>query len=64
MGNPNPKFKFKSEYEGQVAEKPVSVKLPVEVDQFVRSLPNRTEWLRRVIVEAVEREQQTIEDGF
>lgn len=27
-----------------------------QVDAFVRSLPNRTEWLRRAIAEAYERE--------
>ena len=59
MGNPNPKYKFKSNYAGEVAGKPISVKLPVEIDAWVRSLPNRTEWLRQVIAEAVEREQQS-----
>jgi hypothetical protein len=38
------------------ARKPVSVLLPKDVDSAVRALPNRTEWLRRVITEAAERE--------
>jgi hypothetical protein len=59
MGNPNPKYKFKQADVGEVAAKPVSVKLPIEIDKFVRSLPNRTEWLRQVIVEAAEREKTT-----
>ncbi|MDX2244941.1 MAG: hypothetical protein NW224_30060 [Leptolyngbyaceae cyanobacterium bins.302] len=38
------------------ARKPVSVLLPKDVDAVVRALPNRTEWLRRVISEAAKRE--------
>lgn len=41
---------------GAYARTPVSVLLPKEVDRAVRSLPNRTEWLRRVITEAAERD--------
>lgn len=36
--------------------KPVCVALPLEVDEAVRSLPDRSAWLRRVISEAAERE--------
>lgn len=39
-----------------LATKPISVFLPKEVDQLVRSLPNRSEWLRRVITAAAEQE--------
>lgn len=35
---------------------PVCVALPIAVDAAVRGLPNRSDWLRRVIVEAAERE--------
>lgn len=41
---------------GAYARTPVSVLLPKEIDRVVRALPNRTEWLRRVITEAAERE--------
>jgi metal-responsive CopG/Arc/MetJ family transcriptional regulator len=42
-----------------VARKPISVKLPPEIDDVVRSMPNRAEFLREVITKAVlEREQQ------
>lgn len=41
---------------GAYARTPVSVLLPKEIDQVIRALPNRTEWLRRVITEAAERE--------
>ncbi|MGL5066091.1 MAG: hypothetical protein ACRC62_39480 [Microcoleus sp.] len=34
----------------------IQVRLPVEVERIVRSLPNRSAWLRRVIKEAIERE--------
>lgn len=37
---------------------PVAVCLPVEVDRWLRALPNRSEWLRRVICEAVAKEQE------
>ena len=47
----------------QIGDKPLSPKLPPinvrltpEIDQVVRPLPNRSEWLRRVITEAAERE--------
>ncbi|MBD3884454.1 hypothetical protein IFO70_22180 [Phormidium tenue FACHB-886] len=39
-----------------LSDRPVSVKLPVSVDAFVRAMPEPSEWLRRVICEAVERE--------
>jgi hypothetical protein len=35
---------------------PVCVALPLPVDTAVRSLPNRSEWLRRVITEAAQRD--------
>jgi hypothetical protein len=56
-GNPNPKHKFKQADVGQVAKTPISVKLPIEVDEWIRELPNRTEWLRQAITEKYEREQ-------
>jgi hypothetical protein len=54
-GNPQEFLKCGAE---PVAEQPVSVKLPVSLDEYVRSLPNRTEWLRQAIAEKLEREQQ------
>jgi hypothetical protein len=39
-----------------LASDAVSVRLPVEVDAAVRAIPDRAEWLRRVITEAVVRE--------
>lgn len=34
----------------------VSVKLPPEVDKVVRSLPNRSDWLRETIAQRLERD--------
>lgn len=58
MPNPSPKFKLKQLYDKPVAEYPVAVKLPVDLDAFVRSLPNRAEWLREAVAEKYEREQK------
>ncbi len=46
---------------GEVAlsSSPVSVKLPQELDEYVRSKPNRNQWLIEVIREAKERELQS-----
>lgn len=39
-----------------MSRKPVAVALPVEIDDWVRSLPNRSEWLRQAIADAYQRE--------
>ena len=39
-----------------LANQPVSVFLPKELDAIVRALPNRSHWLRRIITEAVYKE--------
>lgn len=57
VANPNPTYKLKQLYDQPVADQPVAVKLPVELDAWVRSLPNKSDWLRRVIAEAYERER-------
>jgi len=48
--------RFKPSGEEALAEKPVSVFLPKELDQYVRMKPNRADWLRDAIAEAVRRE--------
>jgi hypothetical protein len=64
-GNPNPvitpefkaqQFKPQGEVNGQLSSKAIGIKLPVEIDEVVRSLPNKAEWLRRIIAEAAQRE--------
>jgi hypothetical protein len=39
-----------------LAEQQVQVRLTQNIDHLVRSLPNRSAWLRRVISEAAQRE--------
>lgn len=52
------KTRFKCQTGKPMAKQPVSVLLTAELDEFVRSLPDRTEWLRAAIADAYEREQQ------
>lgn len=40
-----------------MAKQPIAVLLAADVDEFVRSLPNRADWLRKAITEAYEREK-------
>ena len=58
MANPNPRFKLKSTSLEPLAESPIAVRLSVDLDKAVRSLPNRTEWLREAIAEKLERDKQ------
>jgi hypothetical protein len=39
-----------------LASQPLCVRVPQEVDAAVRSLPDTSAWLRRVITEAAQRE--------
>jgi hypothetical protein len=64
-GNPNPvitpefkaqQFQPQGEINSPLSSKAIGIKLPVEVDEVVRSLPQKAEWLRRVITEAAQRE--------
>ena len=64
-GNPNPIqteefkagwFKRADESTEPLAEKLLCVRLTHSVDAAVRSLPNMSAWVRRVISEAAERE--------
>lgn len=41
----------------QLASRPLTVRLEVGADEFVRSLPNCAEWVREAIAEKLEREQ-------
>lgn len=47
---------FKQRLDVELADKPIPVRLPVDVDAAVRQLPDRSAWLRRVITEAAQRE--------
>lgn len=37
-----------------MADKPITVRLPIEVDEIVRAMPDRTEFLRQAITQALE----------
>jgi hypothetical protein len=50
---------FKQKHSVALAEKPIPVRLPVDIDAAVRKLSNRSEWLRQVITEAAQRELMT-----
>ena len=57
----NPKQKSQGGTFTQVGDEPLSkqvvgVRLPESIHALVQNLPNRTEWLRRVIIEAAQRE--------
>ena len=49
-------FKAQGEVTQALSKKAIAVKLPVDVDGAVRSIPNMAAWLRRVIVDAAQRE--------
>lgn len=59
----NYETRFKSPYSEEMSKKPVSVMLPVDIDEFVRSLPNRTDWLRSAIAEKYEREKESADSN-
>ena len=54
----NYETRFTSPYKEEMAKTPVSVLLTAKDDAYVRSLPNRTEWLRKAIAAQVERDLQ------
>lgn len=60
MGRKTEKHKtsFVKFHQEEMAEQPLSVRVNAELDKFVRSLPNRTEWLREAITEKYNREKQ------
>jgi hypothetical protein len=62
MPNPNPRtdqltpLPRADNTTGELAPIALSARVEVDVDALVRQLPNRSEWLRRVITEAAQRE--------
>ncbi len=42
---------------------PLTVRVETHLDEYVRSLPNRTEWLRQAIAAQAERDQQARDAG-
>jgi hypothetical protein len=64
-GNPNPvktqeflaqQYKRQGNIQGKLALKTLTVRVPIEIDEAVRSLPNRTEWLRNAIIAAAQKD--------
>lgn len=47
---------FKPMGEVSLASKPLCVKVAPDIDELVRSLPNTSAWLRRVVTEAALKE--------
>lgn len=54
MSNPNPNSPIKRIYEEEMAAAPLSVRVSADFDKYVRSRPNRTEWLRKAIARQIE----------
>lgn len=53
-GNPQSFVK----HEVQLATRVTGVRLPIEIDEFVHNLPNKTEWLRRAIAAQYEKDKE------
>lgn len=58
MSNPSPTYKFDKKHKEPISEQPLTVRVPLAQDQYVRSLPNKTEWLRKAIAAQIERDMQ------
>jgi hypothetical protein len=62
MGNPKPKIEnLKPTARSDDTTEPLAhagliARVPIRIDAVVRSLPNRSAWLRRIITEAAQRE--------
>jgi hypothetical protein len=62
MGNPKPKIENlrptprSDDTTEPLAHAGLMARVPVDIDAAVRSLPNRSAWLRRVITEAAQQE--------
>lgn len=47
---------FKVKGDQPLAKVPLSVRLPEDIDEFVRSLPDRNKWLQQAITEKAQAE--------
>ena len=52
----NPLIYAKPLQDKPMAEAPFSVRLPLDLAEYVRALPNRTDWLREAIAQKRQRE--------
>lgn len=63
-GNPNPSQKLKPFYGDEaMSEKTISVRLPKDLDAYLRTLPNKMQWLREAAIEKREREKAAESDS-
>ncbi|AFY74279.1 hypothetical protein Syn7502_02274 [Synechococcus sp. PCC 7502] len=67
MGNPHPKNNLQyvtrqDDTTDKLSPLTLGARLPLEIDALVRSLPNRSAWLRRVITEAAKKELMNVEN--
>ena len=69
MPNPNPKlenlkhFDRADESSEVLSSRAISIKLPKHIDAILRNHPQKSAWLRRVIVEAAQRELMNTQAG-
>ena len=69
MGNPHPNpnnlknIPRQDTTTDELASLALSARVPLEIDAAVRSLPNRSAWLRRVITEAARRELMNVDES-
>ncbi len=59
-GNPETYFRAKG---SESVTKTITVKVSPTLEAFVKSLPNRSEWIREAITEKAERERQFQSNG-
>lgn len=55
--------RFSPKGDKAMSRKSIGVLLPLEMDEYVRSLPNRSDWLRQAIAAQIERDQQSQNAG-
>lgn len=51
------KDQFKQTGERPLAKVPLSVRVPEDIDAYIRSLPDRNKWLQKAITEMVLRDR-------
>jgi hypothetical protein len=49
--------KIQPKFGTPMSSSPICVALPIDLDEYVRSQPNRAEWLRKAIAAQVERDK-------
>lgn len=60
-GNSNPSQKLKPVGTEALAKETVALRLPVKINEYVQSLPNRSEWLRKAIARQMEEDLNAVD---